>query len=142
MFDDSKTISFNDTQVTSPKFHWSAMPLETLLRCMDEIRAVLPPTNLSKMNMEEEMILQYRAIRELQNSVLDDDSIPANQRAQVANAVAASLNKLADLQKDIYMSERFKLIENLLIRTLGKLPEDLAASFLDEYEKILQGLSE
>ena len=138
MIDESKVKNFGrgDETSTSP-FRWSALPLETLLRYLDEIRQVLPATTLLDMNMEEELILQFQAVRTLQNTILDDSSVPANQKAQVANSVASVLGSIADLQNKVYSSERFKRIETLLIRHLNKLPEDTAAAFLEDYEQLV-----
>ena len=140
MFDEQKIKNFgreSDLEPAAPRFHWDALPLETLLRYFDEIKAALPTTRLVDMNMEEELILQYQAVRALQNRILDDDDTPANQKAQVANAVASALGSIADLQNKVYSSERFKRVETLLIRHLTKLPEDTAADFLEDYEKAL-----
>jgi hypothetical protein len=90
--------------------------------------------------MEEELIRQFQAVRALQNSIIDDDTIPPNQKAQVANSVASSLSKLADLQLGVFSSERFKRIETLLIRHLKKLPEDTAMAFIEDYEQLLEGM--
>ncbi len=138
MIDESKVKNFGRGEETSTSpFRWSALPLETLLRYLDEIRQVLPATTLLDMNMEEELILQFQAVRTLQNTILDDISVPANQKAQVANSVASVLGSIADLQNKVYSSERFKRIETLLIRHLNKLPEDVAAAFLEDYESLL-----
>jgi len=138
MIDESKVKNFGRGEETStPTFSWSALPLETLLRYLDEIRQVLPATTLLDMNMEEELILQFQAVRTLQNTILDDISVPANQKAQVANSVASVLGSIADLQNKVYSSERFKRIETLLIRHLNKLPEDVAAAFLEDYEQLV-----
>ena len=118
-------------------FVWSALPVSLLVKYRDEILQHLPPTELDKFNMEQELLLQYHCVRELQNDVISDETIPPNQRAQVANSVASVLNKIAELQVGVYTSERFKNIENLLVRTLSKLPEDLAAEFIDQYEKMI-----
>ncbi len=138
MIDESKVKNFGRGEETSTSpFRWSALPLETLLRYLDEIRQVLPATTLLDMNMEEELILQFQAVRTLQNTILDDISVPANQKAQVANSVASVLGSIADLQNKVYSSERFKRIETLLIRHLNKLPEDVAAAFLEDYEQLV-----
>lgn len=118
-------------------FVWSALPVSLLVKYRDEILKNLPPTELDKFNMEQELLLQYHCVRELQNDVISDETIPPNQRAQVANSVASVLNKIAELQVGVYTSERFKNIENLMVRTLNKLPEDLAAEFIDQYEKMI-----
>ena len=138
MIDEAKTISFSTKPGIKDPFTWDALPIDLLLKYRDEINTRLPPTELSKMNMEEEMLLQYHTIRTLQSEVLNDDSIPPNQRAQVANAVTSSLNKLSELQEQLYTTERYKAVENLLIKCLGKLPEAVAMEFLDGYEKILE----
>ena len=118
--------------------NWDILNQEEILNCYDEIMKRLPPVELSKMNLEMELLLQFHTIRGLQNKVMDDDTIAVNQRAQVANAVASSLNRLAELQGEIYTSERFKMIEGALIRELNKLPEETAERFLVNYEQILK----
>lgn len=138
MIDESKVKNFGRGEETStPTFKWTALPVETLLRYLDEIRSALPYNSLVDMNMEEELILQFQAVRALQNNILDDESVPANQKAQVANSVANVLGSIADLQNKVYSSERFKRIETLLIRHLNKLPEDVAAAFLEDYEQLV-----
>lgn len=120
------------------RFNWGSMPVEELLTHYDEIQQFLPPTSLSDMDLEKELLLQFHTIRALQNRVMDDDEIPVNQRAQVANSVANSINKLTDLQNAIYTTERFKQIEGKLIRMLAKRDDEFAAKFIEEYETILK----
>ena len=141
MIDESKVKTFGRSeQEAPPAFRWEALPVATLLRYLDEIRAALPYNSLVDMDMERELILQFQAVRELQNTIIDDDDVPANQKAQVANSVASVLGSIAELQNKIYSSERFKRIETLLIRHLNKLPEDVAAAFLEDYEAVLEKL--
>lgn len=141
MIDESRVKNFGRGEETStPTFRWEALPVATLLRYLDEIRAALPYNSLVDMDMERELILQFQAVRELQNTIIDDESVPANQKAQVANSVASVLGSIAELQNKIYSSERFKRIETLLIRHLNKLPEDVAAAFLEDYEAVLEKL--
>jgi hypothetical protein len=116
------------------------MSIASLIELRDQVTAKLPPLKLSEMNLEEEVMLQYLTIRELQTETINDDDVPVNQRAQVANSVTASLNKLTELQERLRPTERHKAIENTLIRCLSKLPEETASEFLDEYEKVLRDL--
>jgi hypothetical protein len=118
--------------------NWSIYTVAELVRFRDEIGRALPALELKHLNLEQEMLLQYHALRELQGDVLSDGEVPVNQRAQVANSVASTLKTLGDLQIGLYSSERFKDVENLLIRTLDKLPEEQAAVFIDDYEKLLR----
>lgn len=117
---------------------WEMYTVTELVRFRDEITRQLPSTELSDLNLEQEVLLQYHTLRELQSDVLADEDVPANQRASVANAVAAILKTLADKQESLYTSERFKDIENLLIRSLSLWPEAEASKFIKEYEEILK----
>lgn len=121
---------------TAP-FNWAIYTVAELIRFRDQIDKHLPPLELKALNLEEQVLLQYHALRELQGTVMEDDEVPVNQRAQVANTVAATLKTLGDQQMALYNSERFKDIETLLVRCLTQLPEEQAAEFIDSYEKIL-----
>jgi hypothetical protein len=83
------------------------------------------------------MILQYRDLRRLQQSVIDDESVAASQRAQVANSVGSCQARLAELQMQIYSSERVKRMESALGKALDRLPQDVAEAFLDHYARLL-----
>lgn len=121
-----------------PGFNWGSMPVTELVRQMDAIRQHLPPLSIKDISMEEEVLLQLHTLRQLQSELLDDDEIPLNQRVQLANSVSGALKTLGELQNTLFSSERYKKIENLLVQTLNKLPEDVASSFLDDYEALLR----
>lgn len=120
---------------------WDGMPVHELIKHRDDIDRRLPPLSLSELNLEEQMLLQYHSTRSLQSDVIAEESIPVNQRAQVANSVAASLAKLTELQETLYTTERLKAIERILIRSLRKLPEEVAEAFLVEYRAELERIS-
>ena len=92
--------------------------------------------SLAELNLEHELLEQYEAVKTLQEEVLVDSDIPPNQRAQVANAVAATLQQLVKMQSDFYNAERFKAIEALMIKAMKKLPKEVVEEFIDEYEAI------
>ena len=133
-----KQLTGGGSNINKAELNWSIYTVAELVRFRDEIGRALPPLQLSLLNLEQEVLLQYHTLRELQGEVLGDGEVPVNQRAQVANSVAATLRTLGDQQIELYNSERFKDIENLLVRTLDKLPEDLAAEFLTGYEELLR----
>ena len=108
-----------------------------LRRLRSEIDRRLPEKKtLAEMDMPGELVEQFRKVKELQDDVLGDDEVPANQRAQVAGAVASTLQHLVKMQTDFYTSERFRNIENLMIKFMKKMPLETATEFLNEYEKI------
>ena len=108
-----------------------------LRRLRSEVDKLLPEQmTLADMNMPLELMNQFQKVKDLQDSVMGDSEVPANQRAQCAGAVASTLQHLVKMQTDFYTSERFRNIENLMIKFMKKLPLETATEFLDEYEKI------
>lgn len=105
-----------------------------LLELRAEIDQLLPTKALVDLNMERELVIQLIVVQNLQRETLRDNSVPANQKAQTSNAVAATLATLSKLQTEMYTSERLKKIEQVLIETLQTLPQEAQAAFLDAYE--------
>lgn len=113
--------------------------LQDLLKLRADIDRRLPAKHLRDVNLERELILQHQATLELQNQVMSDSDVPANQRAQVANAVASILQQLIKLQETVHTTERLKRIEGKLIEALNGLPKQQQESFLAVYEEVLGG---
>ena len=103
-----------------------------LARAVDRRR---PTRSFSELDLEHELIEQYDVVRGLQTEVIRDDDTPANQRAQVANAVASTLQQLVKMQSDFYTAERFKRIEGMMIKAIQRLPKEAAEEFIREYEE-------
>jgi hypothetical protein len=110
--------------------------IEELLDLRRAIDKALPSTSLQQMNLEEELVLQYHRAMELQAKTLSSEDIPANQQAQVTNSVASILQQLVKMQSEFHTAERFKAVENLMLKYIKKLPIEVAESFLDEYERL------
>lgn len=144
MFDDDEPSSEKASDAVKSRrkqrlqpVNWDLLSEAELLACHDEILKRLPPTKLSEMNLEHELLIQFYTLRGLQSEVMDDDTVPVNQRAQVGNAVGSILNRMTELQNKLYESETFKMLEGAMIRQMKKLPEELAEKFLAEYEEIV-----
>lgn len=115
------------------------------LKTMDEdelaelryaLDVVCPQKTLSDVNLETELMSQFAKVKKLQQEVMDDDEVPVNQRAQVANAVAATLQHLIKMQSEYHTAERFKAIEALMVKAMKGLPVEVAAKFIEDYERI------
>ena len=120
----------------APKDPLTDMSPAELRRLRAEIDRLLPEENLADMDMPRELMRQFQAVKDLQDAVIEDEKVPPNQRAQVAGQVASTLQQLVKMQTDFYTSERFRNIENLMIKFMKSLPLEKANEFLDEYEKI------
>ena len=107
-----------------------------LLALRSEIDARLPSTSLQQMDLEKELVLQYHKLQSLQTRVLEDDRTPANQLAQVANAVTASLQTLVKMQIDVGRDEQMKRIETALLEAIETLPNEEKLAFFQRYEEI------
>ena len=112
------------------------MPVDALLELRAKIDEHLPATALKDMNLETELVVQFQTVKALQSRVLEDDETPANQQAQVANSCASTLQQLAKMQGEQYTAERFKQIENLLVRLLNSWPDDMTKDFFRQYEAL------
>lgn len=112
------------------------MTADELAELRYALDVVCPQQQLSDVNLEEELMSQYARIKKLQNDVIDDEDTPANQKAQVANAVASTLQHLVKMQSEYSTAERFKAIEALMIKAMKSLPVDVATKFIEEYERI------
>ena len=117
-------------------FDLDTMSVEELRELRDEIDRRLPEDKLSQMDLTQELLSQYRLVQRLQSDVLGDDEVPANQRAQVAGQVASTLQQLVKMQSEFHNSERFRAIENLLIKSIKLMSRDAAEAFIAEYEKL------
>ena len=120
----------------APKDPLTEMSPTELRRLRAEIDRLLPEENLANMDMPRELVRQFQAVKDLQDEVIKDEKVPPNQRAQVAGQVASTLQQLVKMQTDFYTSERFRNIENLMIKFMKSTPLEKANEFLDEYEKI------
>lgn len=100
------------------------------------IDARLPPTDINELDLEEEVVRQFMQVRDLQAQVLNGNE-EANKKAAVINACTNALQALAKLQVELHTAERFKKIENLLIKHLKLLPVEVAESFMDQYQNLI-----
>lgn len=105
---------------------------------MTEVEAKLPVKYLKDISLEQELVRQLRVTQLLQADVIEDPDVPANQRAQTANAVAGILANLSKLQVEIYTSDRLKRIESILIEAVKMLPADAQRQFLEDYAEMLR----
>ena len=109
---------------------WSKPQIGQLRNHLDRL---FPTESLVDFNLEAELLQRYKATTELWDTIVHDESVPANQKAQVMNACSALLEKISKLQVDIYDSERLKTLERAFIDTLKQLPNQQQA--LDLYEE-------
>lgn len=112
----------------------SRLTVEQLETLQATLADLLPPKTLLDVNLEHELLGLMRKGQELLANVLTDDTVPANQRAQVLNSLASTLDQLAKLQNTIYDSERIKRLEHVFTRTLKALPTDAAEYAIQVYK--------
>lgn len=141
MFEENKPMPKAGKDVKpAPAILIDKMTIPELIKLRDQITRRLPPLTIAEMDLEEEMLLQFHALRAAQNDVIGSEEVPVNQQAQIANACGQQLKALADKQSEIYTSERVKRMEKTLIRLLNKWDSAQAEAFLDAYEKELENL--
>lgn len=109
---------------------------DELLALRSRIDLLIPIRSLKDLDIERETLIQFLSTQRLQTEVLQDPETPANQKAQVANAVASTLATLARLQIEVYTSERGKKLEMILVEAFKQLPTDQRDEALDKYEQL------
>jgi len=118
------------------QFDLSRLGQEELLALRADIDQRLPVRALRDLDLEHELVIQLLTVQQLQRDVLSDDEVPANQRAQTANSVAAVLQQLAQLQSKVHTSERLKRLEANLVQALKEAPLEVQRAWLDGYEQM------
>lgn len=112
------------------------MSIDQLLKLRSDIDNQLPASSLKDIDLEHELVIQFLTVKNLQSGVLDDEGVQANQKAQVANSCASTLQQLVKMQTEFFTAERFKEIENHLIASLRELPAEVVETFMESYERM------
>lgn len=112
---------------------------EQLRALRDQIDAKLPAGSLKSLNLETELVTQYQRVLDLQDEVLRDSDVPANQRAQVAGAVGSALQHLIKMQEDLQLQVTLRRMEEALVESLQTLPEEARDAYFIAYERIAKG---
>lgn len=94
--------------------------------------------DLTKLNLAEELGMQYRSGMILLASVQEDSETPANQKAQVFNSVGTMLKDIVKQQKVVYDAERLKRFEGAFLKVLEDLPIEAKRKFFDLYGEYLK----
>lgn len=116
-------------------FDLDTMSVEELRELRDEIDRRLPEDSLDSLNLEKELVGQYRLVQRLQSDVITNDDFAPNQRSQVAGQVASTLQQLVKLQEDLKREQTLKLMESVLVDMIKSMPEDFKTNFFAEYKQ-------
>jgi hypothetical protein len=119
-----------------------ADPLEGLdERGLLDLRAKIDSklkVDLNRINLAEELGLQYRSGMAMLVEVQTDKDVPANQKSQVFNSVSKMLSDIIKQQKVVFSAERLKRYEVAFLKVLGQLPPESARIYFDLYGEFLQ----
>lgn len=137
-FPRKKTVPLDSMSLPPGEVDVSLYSQTELLILRNKIDARLPPMQMASMNLEEEVVLQFMTVKALQADTLAGNN-ESNQKAAVVNACASALKALVNMQVEIHTAERFKKIENLMVRYIKRLPKDTAEQFLKDYSNLVDG---
>ena len=139
MIDDQKLAQVQAAMAgTAPEkegFDLDTMTHDELRELRDEIDRRLPEDSLDSLNLEKELVGQYRVVKRLQADVITNDDFAPNQRSQVAGQVASTLQQLVKLQEDLKREQTLKLMESVLVDMIKSMPEDFKTNFFTEYKQ-------
>lgn len=109
-----------------------------LLALMGRIEALLPPMTMKSLNLEEELARQYQTVKALQSETLSGKE-DSTKKASILSACNSALQAIIRMQNDLHNSERFKVLETLLVRYIKKLPKETVEAFLEDYANLVEG---
>ena len=135
----SEEIDFN--KKGSKKGLWPEIEnlgVQDLIALKTQIENRLPAIELSDLNLEKELVAHFLVVKETMADAMEDDGIPANQKAQLMNSCATLLTQMAKVQTELYNAERIKKIEQAVIETLKKTDGEVINTFLSIYEELLE----
>lgn len=116
----------------------SLLTVEEILAFRAQLEAHLPARNLRDMDLAKELVIQVQALQVMQQKAIESEDTPVNQLAQAANSLSAALVNLVKLQNDVYSSERFKKVEDVLIKLIQGLSLEHQEEFITAYEEALR----
>jgi len=96
---------------------------------------------LSRLNLEQELVQQFLDTREVLAETRDDPDIEPQKLASLQNSCTTLLAQLTKAQKALYSTERIKAMEQALFATLEDCPE-VAEKFINDYQERLERLDD
>lgn len=108
-----------------------------LMALRSQIDSKLPERELKDLNLEEELVAHFVLVKEMMTDVMDNEEVPLNQKAQLANSCASLLTQMAKVQTELYNAERIKKMEQALIEALKDMGDDVITKFFGIYEELL-----
>ncbi len=118
----------------SPAEKLMSMGEDELRDLRDAINVLLPEDTVANIDLQEELVGQYRKSRKLYDDVLTDPEVQANQKAQLANSLVAILAQMKKMQDDLMRDRTMQAIEAVLIDSIKTLPQEVRDTFYEECE--------
>lgn len=115
----------------------SAYSEKELLDLRAQIDEYLQIGHIGTLDIGQEIMIQLRQLKALQNEAINDDETPVNQKAQAANSVTALIKELVKSRAKLYDAERSKQIEDMTIEAMKDAPEEAKVQFFERLEKLL-----
>lgn len=135
MYDTDHKLPPQAGERNSAFFPIQNLDVHGLLLLRAQIDDLLPATALQDLDLATELVIQYQVAKALQTMTLAGDE-EANRKAQVVNTTSSTLQALVKAQAEFHNSERFKVLETLMIASLKLMPAEVATKFLEDYEKL------
>lgn len=115
--------------------------MSELIAARDRLTEQIGDLDLGSINISDELMEQYKVIKRMLHDSANDDEIPLNQRASIANSCTTLLGQLVKMQADVWNADRLKKMEGAVFAAFKQLDKDerveLGAKFLEIYRKSL-----
>ena len=94
--------------------------------------------SLKSLNLDAELYNAYAKAKNYLADVQSDESVPANQIAQIYNTITTILKEIVKLQTELYSAERVKKLEAAMIQAIKLAPPESQQVFLEQYQTLLK----
>ena len=96
--------------------------------------------DLSKLDLSEELALQFRQVKALLHEIQNDSATPVNQKSQLFNSARGQLSDIIRQQEAVWSMERLKTYEVAFVKCAHLLTEEARAAFFDLYGTYLKDI--
>lgn len=107
---------------------------DELWRIKREVEKLLTGKTLADIDLEQELVSQLHLTKRFLEEVIENEEVPANQRAQAINSCTSILSNLCKIQIDLYSAERVKAMESALVKALRTLDKATQDEFFKRYQ--------
>lgn len=98
---------------------------------MDEPRSI-------EVSISKEFYEHYEKVKGFRDRAIGDTSLEPSQQTAALNATTSILRDMVKIEKDIYNSQKFAILQQVVVDCLKKVSPELQEEVIEEFETRLE----